>query len=161
MGPGPKLNTRSDISRIFWLNWDELPIGMGQILILKCFPTMSFMTKRGRPEKWNQQLQTSSMSWWALRKENTCHLVAIRLQQLPMVNPEETLRTWDHRPSDGWRTYQENVCYQPWLLHLSIHGKVLKSVTWNSASWISSSVFLSWQQQRLYRNKQKEEKSNI
>ena len=70
-------------------------------MILKCFPTMSFMTERGRPEKWNQQLQLFSVSQCALRKGNACHLAVIRLQPLqplPVVKLEGTLRMQDYRP---------------------------------------------------------------
>ena len=63
-------------------------------------------------EKWNifcciskrgchshQQLQPSTVSWWALRElrneKSICSLAAIRLQPLPKVNPEERkLRMW-------------------------------------------------------------------
>ena len=47
----------------------------------------------------------SHYGWWKLSPEgtlkgNTCHLVAIRLQPLPMVSPKETLdvKTWDSGP---------------------------------------------------------------
>ena len=59
------------------------------------------MTERGRPEKWNQQLQLFSVSQCALRKGNACHLAVIRLQPLqplPVVKLEGTLRMQDYRP---------------------------------------------------------------
>ena len=56
------------------------------------------MTKKGRPEELNRQLQPFHMSQWNPRKENTCHLAVITLLPLPMVNPEETLRIQDYRP---------------------------------------------------------------
>ena len=51
------------------------------------------MTKKERPETWNERLQPFSVSQRALRKGNACHLAFIQLQPLqllPMVNLEET-----------------------------------------------------------------------
>ena len=67
-----------------------------------------------------------------LRKENTCHQAATRLQPLPTVSPEERkLGMWKCRTlADSWRAYQRNDFSEPRLLHLSIHRKALNSLTW-------------------------------
>ena len=90
---GPKLNTCSDISIIFYLNWDEPPSGLGQILIMKCFPVMNIhdqKLKTREMESANGALQCEPVN---PEKGNACHLAVLRLQPLqplPMVNLEET-----------------------------------------------------------------------
>ena len=57
----------------------------------------------------HQRLQPSNVSWWNLRKlrkeNNTCHLAAIRLQPLPIVNSEETRDMRIQGPTDPQRPH--------------------------------------------------------
>ena len=82
-----------------------------------------------------------TVSWWALRElrkeKNTWHLVAIRLQPLPTVSPEETQ---DMRilASDSWGAYQKNDFSEPRLMHPPIHRKALNSLTWDI--WFSLTI---------------------
>ena len=72
--------------------------------------------------------------------KNTCQeriLAAVRLQPLPMVNPEET-QIWRHRilAPDRWGAYGRKDFREPRLSHLLIHRKALNFVTWDI--WFSS-----------------------
>ena len=75
------------------------------IFSFPCFPLFSSyeitvrnaMFPAKSVNKWchsHQWLQSSIVSWWALKKhraeKNTCHLAAIRQQPLPMLSPEKT-----------------------------------------------------------------------
>ena len=82
----------------------------------------------------HQWLQPSNMSWWTqrkLRKENTCHLAAIRLKPRPIVSPEETQDVQDRVPApDSWGAYQEDDFSEPRLLHHPTYRKALNSLIW-------------------------------
>ena len=116
MGPGLNLNTWSGLLRMFaWMRmspsvlWDKTwsYLRNASQILVKC------MTKRGRPEEWNQQLQPFNMSQWTLRKGNACHLEVIGLQP-PWGNSENAAL----QASDGWGTCQGHNFNEPWLLHL-------------------------------------------
>ena len=107
------------------------------------FPATSWT--RMSQSQWLQSPQ--KVSWWApreLRKTNTCHLVAIRLQPLRMASAEELARVWKHRilGPDRQGAYQGNNFSEPRLLHLRIHWKVLNSLTWDS--WFSLITIIFW-----------------
>ena len=82
-----------------------------------------------------------------LRRENTCRLAVIRLHPFPVVNLEETLENTGSQAPDSWITYQGNNFNEPWLVHLPIHRKMQNFLTWDTASWVWSPIFLSWQVQ--------------
>ena len=142
-GSNPKLSTWSGTSRSFaWSGinltapWSKVwPRNVSQILV-------KFLTK-GRPEKWNQQLKPSNVSWWTpsqLRKENTCHLAVIRLHPLPMVNLEQTLENTGSQAPDSWITHHGNNFNEPWLLHLPKHRKVQNFLTWETLLGLKSNI---------------------
>ena len=85
-------------------------------------------------------------AWRAARKENnTCCLVAIRLQLLPMVRTGIWGECETHRilTPDGWDAYERNGFSEPRLLHLPIHTKALNSLTWEAwFSLINNNVLL-------------------
>ena len=66
--------------------------------------------------KWLSSSSSSNVSWSDQKKENSCHLGAIRLQPLPTVNPEEMLRIHDYRTTESWGAYQGNICDELRLL---------------------------------------------
>ena len=82
----------------------------------------------------HQWLQPSNMSWWTqrkLRKENTCHLEAVRLKPQPMVSPEETQDV----TRQGTSPRQLRCISREWfqwarLLHHPTYRKALNSLTW-------------------------------
>ena len=95
------------------------------------FPATSWT--RMSQSQWLQSPQ--KVSWWApreLRKTNTCHLVAIRLQPLRMASAEELARVWKHRilGPDRQGAYQGNNFSEPRLLHLPVHRKTPSSLPW-------------------------------
>ena len=142
--------------------WDEPPSAMGQRWWWNVSQILvNFLTKRRSPEKWNQRLQPFNVRQWAPRKGNTCHLAGIRLQPLPVVNLEEILRIQDYRPTKSWGTYQGQNFNEPWLLNLPTYRKVPNSLTWNAASWVWSSVFLSLQVSSRHFPKRNKKKTNI
>ena len=51
-----------------------------------------------------------------------------------------------------------NLMGKPWLLHLLIHRKALNFLSWNAASWIRNSVFLSLQVKETF---SEEERRNL
>ena len=73
---------------------------------------------------------------WARRtpgKNNTCYLVAIRLQSLPTMSTKEMMGCKKHRilAPDSWDAYERNDFSSPRLSHLHIHRKALNSSTWD------------------------------
>ena len=96
---------------------------------------------------WEMESATADLQHELLSPEkgeylpSSSHQIAATPYGEPRVNTEKQ----DYKPSDGWGTYQENIYNEPGLLYLSIHGKVLKYLTGNFASWISSSAFPSLQ----------------
>ena len=102
-GSNPKFSTWSGTSRSFaWSGmnltapWSKVwPWNISQILI-------KFLTK-GRPEKWNQQLKPSNVSWWTpsqLRKEKTQegeYLTSSSHQIAPTPYGEPWANSWEYR----------------------------------------------------------------
>ena len=75
-----------------------------------------------------------SLSWAlrALRKKNTCHVAATRLQSLPTVSPKgahdvKDIGYWPH----SWDACERSDFREPRLLHIPTHRKVLKPLTWD------------------------------
>ena len=151
-GSNPKFSTWSGTSRSFaWSGmnltapWSKVwPWNVSQILV-------KFLTKKGRPEKWNQQLKPSNVSWWTpsqlrkektqerkLRKENTCHLAVIRLHHSLWWTLRKLENTGSQAP-DSWITYQGNN-NESWLLHLPRHRKVQNFLTWEIRLGLKSNI---------------------
>ena len=89
----------------------------------------------------HQQLQTPRMgSWWAPREPRK-KIPAIQQPSVcshSLLGALRKLRMWKHRmlAPDRWGVYQRNDFSEPRLLYLSIHGKVLNSLTWSSLTII-------------------------
>ena len=81
----------------------------------------------------HQPLWSSDMSCepWGLKKENTHHLVVIRLQPLSTLSLEE-LRIWkqDTDPQRAEMHQQSDDFRESRVFHLPIHRKALNSLTW-------------------------------
>ena len=107
------------------------PVPTGSVILTsqtnEHWNTSCYINKEGCHS--HQWLQFSSVSWWAIRTprkgKNTCHLVAIRLQPLPVERPKEArdVKSTGYWPPDSWSACERNDFSENRLLHLSIHKK--------------------------------------
>ena len=116
-------------------SWMSLPASTrGQSLIMKCFPNVGQIPNQ--EEISHQQLQLSSVSWWALRELRKEGLLAICSHQImatPYGEPwgNSGCENRGYRSLVNWEVYQKNDFSEPRLLYLPIVRKVLTSLIWS------------------------------